>query len=114
MWSAPGITPSRVRSSVDRVSTSNAPSDWAARAAFGSSRSRRLRASARSSASVFRGVASAMIVPAILARAAQDHLMRCDRVAAAACYPLDRRLERGVLEWLDLPAVVAHEMVVMV
>lgn len=37
-----------------------------------------------------------------------------DRISAAARDALDRRLERRILEGLDLPAVVAYEVVVMV
>jgi len=38
----------------------------------------------------------------------------CDGVAAPVCNSLDRCFERGVLERLDLAAVVADEMVMMV
>jgi hypothetical protein len=44
----------------------------------------------------------------------QDHIVRGHHVAASVGDALDRRLERGILEGLDLPAVVAHEVVVMV
>jgi zinc transport system substrate-binding protein len=40
--------------------------------------------------------------------------VRSDDVPAPACDPLDRGLQRRVLERLDLPAVVAHEVMVMV
>jgi zinc transport system substrate-binding protein len=40
--------------------------------------------------------------------------VRGDRVAAAVRHALDRRLEDGVLERLDLAAVVAHEVVVVI
>jgi zinc transport system substrate-binding protein len=52
-------------------------------------------------------------VAAILARAAQHHLVCGDRVAAAAGNSLDCGLERRVLERLDLAAVVADEVVMM-
>ncbi len=114
MWSAPGITPSRARSSPDRVSMSSAPSPCAARASSGPSRSSSARASRRRSSIVVRDSPSATVVAAILARAAQDDVVCCDGVAAPVGDPLDRRLEPGVLERLDLPAVVAHEVVVVI
>lgn len=40
--------------------------------------------------------------------------MCCDDVAASVGDALDRRFERRILERLDLPAVVAHEVVVMI
>ena len=49
-----------------------------------------------------------------LARAAQDDVVRSDDVAATVGDALDRRLERRVLERLDLAAVVAHEVMVVV
>jgi zinc transport system substrate-binding protein len=55
-----------------------------------------------------------VIVTAILARAVQDDVVRGDDVAAAVGDTLDRGLERRILERLDLAAVVAHEVVVMV
>jgi zinc transport system substrate-binding protein len=53
-------------------------------------------------------------VPAILARAAQDDVVSGYDVPASVCDALDRGLEGGILERLDLPAVVAHEVVMMV
>ena len=51
---------------------------------------------------------------AILARAAQDDVVRRHGVPTPVGDALDRRFEGRVLEGLDLPAVVAHQMVVMV
>ena len=51
---------------------------------------------------------------AILAGAAQDDIVRRHDVSASVGDSLDRRLERGVFERLDLPAVVTDEMVMMV
>jgi zinc transport system substrate-binding protein len=53
-------------------------------------------------------------VAAILARPAQNDVVRGDGVAAAVRHALDRRLEDGVLERLDLAAVVAHEVVMVI
>ena len=53
-------------------------------------------------------------MPAILAGAAQHDVVRGHDVPASVCDALDRGLEGGILERLDLPAVVAHEVVVMV
>ena len=53
-------------------------------------------------------------MPAILARAAQHDVMSGHDVPASVCDALDRGLEGRILERLDLPAVVAHEVVVMV
>ena len=50
----------------------------------------------------------------ILARAPQDDVVRGDHVPAAVRDTLDRRLERRVLERLDLPAIVADEVVMVV
>jgi hypothetical protein len=55
-----------------------------------------------------------MGVAAILAGAAQDDLVRRHDVPASVGDSLDCRLERGVFERLDLPAVVADEMVMMI
>ena len=57
---------------------------------------------------------SVTLVPAILARPAQDDVVRRHDVAAPVGDPLDRGLERRILERLDLPAVVADEVVVVV
>ncbi len=51
---------------------------------------------------------------AVFAGAAKHDVVGCDGVAAPVCDSLDRCFERGVLERLDLAAVVADEMVVMV
>ena len=83
-------------------------------ASSGVSRSSRLRASRNSSSIVVRGVSSGMDVAAILAGAAQDDIVRRHDVSASVGDSLDGRLERRVLERLDLAAVVAHEMVMMV
>ena len=61
-----------------------------------------------------RRLESVTVVAAIVARSAEDHLVRRHGVAASVRDPLDRRLEARVLERLDLPTVVAHEMVVMI
>ncbi len=61
-----------------------------------------------------RAMFSVTLVAAILARPAQDDVVRGDDVSATVRDPLDRRLERRVLERLDLAAVVAHEVVMMV
>ena len=50
----------------------------------------------------------------ILARAAQNDLVRGNDVPASVCDSVDGGLERRVLERLNLAAVVAHEVVVMV
>ena len=55
-----------------------------------------------------------MFVAAILARATQHDIVRRHDVSAPVGDSLDRRLERRVLERLDLPAVVADEVVMMV
>jgi hypothetical protein len=55
-----------------------------------------------------------VIVAAILARSTQDDIVGGDDVAAPVCDAVDHGLERGILERLDLPTVVADEMVVMV
>src|SRR5262245_40399995 len=114
MCSEPGITPSRARSSFERVSTRSAPAAWAANASRGSSLASLPRAWARSWASVVRRRESVTVVAAILARSAENHLVRRHRVAASVRDALDRRLEAGVFERLDLPTVVADEVVVMI
>ena len=53
-------------------------------------------------------------MPAILARTAKNHVVRGHRVTTPVRDALDRGLEAGVLEGLDLAAVVAHEVMVMV
>jgi zinc transport system substrate-binding protein len=53
-------------------------------------------------------------VAAILACSAQHDVVRGHHVPTAVGDALDRRLERRVLERLDLPAVVAHEVVMVV
>ena len=83
-------------------------------ASSGVSRASLLRASRNSSSIVVRGVSSGMDVAAILAGAAQDDIVRRHDVSASVGDSLDRRLERGVFERLDLPAVVTDEMVMMV
>jgi hypothetical protein len=50
---------------------------------------------------------------AVAARAAEQHIVTPDGVAAPARDTLERSLEGGVLERLDLPTVVADEVVVM-
>jgi len=55
-----------------------------------------------------------MGVAAIFARATQHDIVRRHDVPAPIGDALDRRLERGVLERLDLPAVVADEVVMMI
>src|SRR6187200_2212496 len=114
MCSEPGITPSRARSSFERVSTRSAPAAWASKASRGSILASLPRAWARSWASVVRRLESVTVVAAIVARSAEDHLVRRHRVATSVRDALDRRLEAGVLERLDLPAVVADEVVVMI
>jgi zinc transport system substrate-binding protein len=52
-------------------------------------------------------------VATILARSAEHDLVRGDRVAAPTGDARDRRLERRVLEWLDLPAVVTDEVMMV-
>ena len=59
-------------------------------------------------------VESGTFVAAILARATQHDIVRRHDVPAPVGDALDRRLERRVLERLDLPAVVADEMVMVV
>jgi zinc transport system substrate-binding protein len=54
-----------------------------------------------------------MRVATILARSAEHDLVRGDRVAAPTGDARDRRLERRVLEWLDLPAVVTDEVMMV-
>jgi hypothetical protein len=49
----------------------------------------------------------------VTAGASEDDVVRRDLVAAPAGDADDRRLERRILERLDLPAVVADEVVVM-
>ena len=61
-----------------------------------------------------RRLESVTVVAAIVARSAEDHLVCRHGVAASVRDALDRRLEAGVLERLDLPAVVADEVVMMV
>ena len=56
---------------------------------------------------------SVTVVAAILAGSAQHDVVRRDGVATTARDALDRRLERRILERLDLPAVVAHEVVMV-
>jgi len=51
---------------------------------------------------------------AVLAGAAKDDVVGLDRVAASICDALDHCFERRILERLDLAAVVADEVVVMV
>jgi len=63
---------------------------------------------------VLRRVESGTFVAAIFARATQHDIVRCHDVPAPVGDSLDRRLERGVLERLDLPAVVADEVVMMI
>ncbi len=53
-------------------------------------------------------------MPAIFAGAAQHDVVRGHDVPASVCDALDRGLEGGILERLDLSAVVAHEVVVVV
>jgi hypothetical protein len=55
-----------------------------------------------------------VIQAAILARAAKDDIVCSHDIAATVGDPLDGRLERRILERLDLAAVVANEVVVMV
>ena len=55
-----------------------------------------------------------MLRAAILARAAKNDVVGSDGIAAPVGDALDRCLERRILERLDLAAVVAHQMVVMV
>src|SRR5262249_48109173 len=51
--------------------------------------------------------------PAIVARAAEEHVMPRDDVVAFALDALERRLERVVLERVDPAALIAHQVVVM-
>jgi hypothetical protein len=55
-----------------------------------------------------------MGVAAILAGAAQHDIVRRHDVPAPVGDSLDRGLERRILERLNLPAVVAHEVVMVV
>ena len=87
---------------------------WAVIASSGVSRSSLLRASRNSSSIVVRDVSSGMGVAAILAGAAQDDIVRRHDVPAPVGDSLDRGLERRILERLDLAAVVADEVMVVV
>src|SRR4029450_10751721 len=49
----------------------------------------------------------------VAARAAEEHVVSSDHVAMASCDAGERRLQRRVLEGLDLAAVVAHPVVVV-
>lgn len=57
---------------------------------------------------------SGVFVPAILACAAQDDVVRCDCVSTAVGNALDRRFEGRILERLDFAAVVTDEVVMVV
>jgi len=52
--------------------------------------------------------------PAVLAGAPKDDVMRSHCIAAPVCDALDRRLEGGILERLDLAAVVADQVMMVV
>jgi hypothetical protein len=54
------------------------------------------------------------LLRAILARAAENDVVRPDDVPVLARNPFDRGLEGRVVERLDLPAAVAHQVVVMI
>ena len=114
MWSEPGITPVRERSSCDRVSMSRAPVACASSAASGSSRSSRLRASRRRSSIVVRGPRQSR------SWRQSSHAPRRTTSCAATEYPRPSATRSiadssaRVLERLDLAAVVAHEVVVVV
>jgi hypothetical protein len=54
-----------------------------------------------------------LAAPTVAARAAEEHVVSSDHVAMASCDAGERRLQRRVLEGLDLAAVVAHQVVVV-
>ena len=112
MCSAPGITPCASLVG-DLVSISSAPVCCAASASSGS---RRIEPRARVAQEVVDRRSRRLVshvVPAILARPAQDDVVRRHDVAAPVGDPFDRGLERRILERLDLSAVVADEVMVV-